>query len=449
MAFSRRTSTPPPGHHLRGTREVDAENRGQQLRAQPDRQRDSKQQRVDRWALAKHADHEHDQHHHEHCARQQVAKAPNPPIELGLGRPKREVMGDRTELGCRSRRDDEASGRTASHVRAHEEAVGPRGEVRRGGDDAGCLLDGKAFVGQDRLIDEEACRLEDHRVGRYEAAGAEHHDVSRHDVFQWQLDQLSIPDDSRLHSEPGTEGGRGALGAVFARASDADRRDDDRQHDGGVEPFAAGNRGCDGKQQQEEQRAAKLPPEDVESGDAVTLPEQIGSVSLQPHHGRRGGQALESGVQRLCEPQRIERPEARRDGLWRSVVFAGKHAAGRPVAWEHREPKAEAAKEQRCRQGAGEIDAGQTKHHDGRRLERAQPARHNAHRPDETGHHETGKHPAGRHVGAKRVDERPHGRGIQQHNRQVQPNRAPQDAAVSHERTVCTGHKRECRSCAR
>ncbi len=55
--------------------------------------------------------------------------------------------------------------------------------ARPGGrrDDAGPLLNRKAFAGQDRLADEAVRRVENDAVGRDEAAGREQHDVARHD----------------------------------------------------------------------------------------------------------------------------------------------------------------------------------------------------------------------------------------------------------------------------
>ena len=99
MAFNRRTSTPCRAIICAPLRQVDAENRRQQLGAEPHGQRDGEEQRVDRRPAAEHVRDEDEQHHDQHGARQQVAEAADAAVELRFRRPKRQAMRDGAELG--------------------------------------------------------------------------------------------------------------------------------------------------------------------------------------------------------------------------------------------------------------------------------------------------------------------------------------------------------------
>ena len=115
------------GHALGAVGQVDADDRRQQLRSQPDRQRQGEEEGVEHRPVQVDVDGEDDDHEHQRHLHQEVAEPPHAVLELGLGRPEPEPLGDLAELRCPSRCGRPAAcAAAAHHVRAHEERVGPR-----------------------------------------------------------------------------------------------------------------------------------------------------------------------------------------------------------------------------------------------------------------------------------------------------------------------------------
>ena len=259
------------GHRTRASREVDAQDGGQQFRAQAHGQGDREQQRLDQRPAEQQVDRQHEQHHHGHRAREQVAEVADASIELRFGWPQRQAVGDGAELGRPSRVDDEATRSAAAHVGAEIETVVASGErcVLRYRSRA--LAHREAFARQDRLVDVAVGGLEEQYVGGNDAAGRDQHDVSRNDLGDRHRPRLTVAQCDCLHPHPRAQLFRGSLRAVFPCVADADAGDDDRQHDDGVRPFAGDDRHCGSEQQQQQQRAAQLVPEHAKAREAFAL----------------------------------------------------------------------------------------------------------------------------------------------------------------------------------
>ncbi len=160
------------------------------------------------------------------------------PVELGLGRPQRQLVRDRAELRPASGRRDDTPRRAASDVGAQIHAVRTIAQRRGGQDPAGPLFDRKALAGQHRLAHEEVRCLQNHAVGRYDASGRQEHHVSDHHVGVRDGEGAAVAEHSRSGMHATLQGRCCRLGAVFARVADADRGDNDGEHDGRVYPFA-------------------------------------------------------------------------------------------------------------------------------------------------------------------------------------------------------------------
>ena len=222
-------------HGPRARRECDAHDRGQELRRQPDGERDREEQRLDEWTVEQEIHRQDEEDDHDHRPDQQVAELPQPAGEVGFGLPRAKPRGDRAERRAPPRLDDDDPRRAAAHRRAEEHDVGPPSDWRIGGHDPWLLLHGERLAGHARLADEEVARLEDPSVGRNQVARREHEDVAGHERVR-----VHGAFDAVAHDAAGErqallqllDGRRGAILLVEAqqRGADHDREDDPRVH---------------------------------------------------------------------------------------------------------------------------------------------------------------------------------------------------------------------------
>ena len=91
--------TPSLAHRARAGRQRDADDRRQQLRRQPDRQRHREEQRLDGRPAEQQVHRQHEEDDDDHHPDQQVAELPDAAREVGLGRPRPQPRGDGAELG--------------------------------------------------------------------------------------------------------------------------------------------------------------------------------------------------------------------------------------------------------------------------------------------------------------------------------------------------------------
>ena len=167
-------------------------------------------------------------------------------------------MSDGAKLRPQARGHDQATRGPASRVGSEEDAVQSVAQARRGGDGARSLFDGKALAGQHGFADEEVSGLENHAVGRNQAARGEQHDVARHDLFQGHIDRTPVAKDTGLCPHARLKGRRGGLCLVLARVSNAHRGEHDHDDDDGIDPLARQRRCRGGEDQHQQQRVAEL-----------------------------------------------------------------------------------------------------------------------------------------------------------------------------------------------
>ena len=308
MAFSRWTSTPWRAISCAPRARLTRQDGGEQLRAQPHGERDGEEQRLDRRASEQHVRREHHEHHHEHRAGEEVAEPAQPAVELRLRGPQRQPVGDGAELGRGAGRDDETARGAAAHVRAEEDAVGALGEDGRAGDDPRRLLDGEALARQHRLVHEAVRRFENDGIRRDQASRGQHDHVPWHHLAERDRHRSRVPQDSRHRLHPGSQLVGSHLSAVFPRVADSDARDEDRQHDGSVDPRPRERGGSGGEDQEQQQGASKLVPEDARPGQLSLLPELVGPILGQPACRFRRGEARRPRAEMSHHLGRVQRP---------------------------------------------------------------------------------------------------------------------------------------------
>ena len=93
-AFAHRPGAGGKGH---------ADDRRQQLRRQPDRQRHGEQQRLDHRPVEQQVHRQHEEDDDDHHADEQIAELPHAAREVGLGRARPQPRRDRPELGPAAR----------------------------------------------------------------------------------------------------------------------------------------------------------------------------------------------------------------------------------------------------------------------------------------------------------------------------------------------------------
>jgi hypothetical protein len=275
------------GHALRAAREVDADDRGQQLGRQTDGQRDREQERLDHRSMEGDVQREHGERHHQHHAREQVAEARHRAIELGLGCAQLQALGDRAVLGLATGAHDQHARDAAAHRGAHEDAVGALAERRRRIRDAGAFVDGVGFAGQHRFADEEIVGLDQDAVAGHQAARGEHGDVSRHDFGESDRARSSIAHQRRLEFEPRAQAFERSSGAVLAPEAEQARHRDDREHHSGVGPLLQRARERGRGYEDQHQRTAELPSEHTQRRERARTRQLVASMARQPL-GRRG-----------------------------------------------------------------------------------------------------------------------------------------------------------------
>ncbi len=144
--------------------EVDADDRGQQLRRQADRHGQREDERLEDGAVEVHVDRENRNHEHERHLHEEVPEAPDAVLEFRLRGAKPQPLRHLAELGPHSSAHDDGHGAAADDVRAHEERVGPLAEGRVRREDSRCLGHRIGLSCQGGLIEEQALRLEQQAV---------------------------------------------------------------------------------------------------------------------------------------------------------------------------------------------------------------------------------------------------------------------------------------------
>ena len=185
--------------------------------------------------------------------------------------------------------------------------------VRRDG--AWPLFDRKALAGQDRFADEEVGRLENHAVGRNQAAGRQQHHVARHDLFRRHIDRLPVAKDAGPCPHARLQGRRRRLGVVLARVADAHRREHDHDDDDGIHPLAGHRRCHRGEDQHQQQRVPDLIHQHPRARQAPVLAHLVRSVLAQSSRSFRSGQAVMCRAESVHQRVGVGIPIVLRDGI--------------------------------------------------------------------------------------------------------------------------------------
>ena len=154
-------------------------NHGQELRCQADCQRNRKQQRLKRIAVACDADDNQKENEKENRSRQELAEISQAFIEGSLFRSCREASRNIAKGGSGARRDDLGGCRSANDGCAQKDHVA-RIRFGRGGLSGRFLFGGERFARQRCLLDIEITGNQEARVCGNQISGGKPDDVSRH-----------------------------------------------------------------------------------------------------------------------------------------------------------------------------------------------------------------------------------------------------------------------------
>ena len=112
-------------HPLGAVGKVDADDRRQQLRRQPDRQRQGKKEGFQDRTPEEDVDGEDDHHQDERHLHQEIAESPNAALEFRFLGPQFQPFRHLAEFGLLAGDDDERLGAAADYVGSHPQRVGP------------------------------------------------------------------------------------------------------------------------------------------------------------------------------------------------------------------------------------------------------------------------------------------------------------------------------------
>lgn len=159
------------GHPARPLRQVDVDDRRQELPGQAHGQGQGEQERLQHRAVEVDVHREDGEHEEQGDLQEQVAETADAPLELGLGRAAGQALGDPADGRPPPRQNRHRRARPAGDVGAHEQRIAAPGNRRLGRQDARSLLHGVALAGQVRLVGAQAVGLEQAAVGRHQVAG--------------------------------------------------------------------------------------------------------------------------------------------------------------------------------------------------------------------------------------------------------------------------------------
>jgi hypothetical protein len=95
---------------------------------------------------------------------------------------------------------------------------------------------------------------------------------------------------------------------VLARVADADGRDDDDEHDGGVDPFAGERGGGCGEHEHQQKRVAQLIQQDPDARQLREIADPVRSLVAEPPFRVARGKPFTRGPQRVEEWVGVTRP---------------------------------------------------------------------------------------------------------------------------------------------
>ena len=310
-------------HGPRARRERDAHDRGQELRREPDGEGDREEQRLDERTVEQEIHRQDEEDDHDHRADQQVAELPEPAGEVGFGLPRAQPCGDRAERGAPPRLDDDDPRRAAAHRRAEEHDVRPLGERRIGGDDPRLLLHGERLAGHARLADEEVARLEDPAVGGNQVARREHEDVAGHERVGVHGAFDAVAHDAAGEREALLQLLDRRGGAVLLVEAEQRGTDHDREDDPCVHPLGETERHRRGEDQDQDERAPDLPPEQAQRTETLRVLDAVRAHDSQPLGRTRRREPVRTRAERRADDRRLRDSSTARwcQGRSRDLTF--------------------------------------------------------------------------------------------------------------------------------
>ncbi len=142
------------GHSPGAVSEVYADDRRQQLRRHPHRQRQRKHHRLQHRSMKCHVAGKDRQHQQQRHFQQKIAEAANAVLELGLRRPQRQPIGHLAKLRVAPRADHQHMRRATHDVCAQVNQIRAQREWRVNGHHADLFLGRKRLARQRRFVDE-------------------------------------------------------------------------------------------------------------------------------------------------------------------------------------------------------------------------------------------------------------------------------------------------------
>ena len=260
--------------------QADGHDRRQQLRRQPDGDREREQRRLEHRAAERDVDQEDRARQHRGDGREQTREGLQPLLERGLPLPLAQPQRDRAERRLRAGANDEAAPVAAPHERPHERA-GREIERRLAGRLRIGRLRGRLRLSrQHRLVALELVRRQHPQVGGHDVADAQMHDVARNDLGDVDLGRLAVALDERQVPDLGVQRLDRLLRPVLVHEAQPDAHRHDPADDQRLGEIADDRRHDRRDEQQAEEIAAHLADENRQRAHAAR-PQDVRPVHLQ------------------------------------------------------------------------------------------------------------------------------------------------------------------------
>jgi len=161
----------PLGHQLRPVSQVDHDDRGEELRRQPDSQCEREEERLQHRPMQIDIDREDADDEQQRDLHQKVPEAANSPFEVSLRCPQSQMFRDASKLGVAADGNHDGQAGPRHNVRAEKEDVGTLGQRCVGRHISRPLLDGKRLARQGRFVEMQILRFEQHAIAGHTAPG--------------------------------------------------------------------------------------------------------------------------------------------------------------------------------------------------------------------------------------------------------------------------------------
>ena len=224
----------------RAVREVDGHDGRQELRCEPDRERDGEEKRVERRFVQHDVRSEDHEHQHESHLEKQPSEPPQRPLELRVRRSCGEPGGERSEHGRLTGPKGDGAGRSAHDVGAREESARAGCERRVGRHGVGRLLDRERLAGEQCLVDETIPRVHHPSIRGHDGPRPQEHDVAGNDVLVGQLRASTIAEHASAHLDQGEQASHHVGRAPLLKEAQQAARDYDGEDDGSVRQVTDG-----------------------------------------------------------------------------------------------------------------------------------------------------------------------------------------------------------------